>query len=119
CDFVLECLPQPNTRKAFKAAQLLSEALRNPRRGADNDDWNQGHARLLARVHKVLSPTTVNSVVLVRAALSCAWWAKYGSPTPASTNAQAVIDLLDRNLRTRFMRFVADAWGSETWPDDE
>src|SRR5690606_20850561 len=56
----------------------------------------------------------LSPVVLVRLAQSVSWHAFYGL-TETSVEAQSILALLNRDLRTRLTRALVDGWGTETW----
>lgn len=119
-DVIVNSFYEDAPRKAYLAAGLLSEALRSPMHtGEDVQIWNAAHADLLERVRHALDTPAVHPVVLVKAAMSVSWHAFYNSESECGSWAQSVIALLDRDLPTRLVRLIADAWGSETWDDDE
>ena len=119
-DAIVNCLTDSSRRKAFLAAELLSEALRSPMRNEDEDlVWNGRHAELLARVRDVLDDEAVHPAVLMKAAQSVSWHAFYNKDATCQSRADAILALLDRDLPTRVVRLVADAWGGDTWYDDE
>lgn len=119
-DAIVNCLRDDSSRKAFLAADLLSEALRGPMHDTENlQAWNAVHAQLLVRVRDVLDDPAVHPVVLMKAALSVSWHALYGKDVDCRSAADAILALLDRDLSTRMIRLIADAWGSDTWHDDE
>lgn len=119
-DAIVNCLADSSHRKAFLAAELLSEALRSPMHDDGVDVvWNVMHAKLLERVKDVLDDAAVHPAVLMRAAQSVSWHALYNKDSVCQSRADAILDLLDRDLPTRMVRLVADAWGGDTWHDDE
>ena len=107
-------------RKAFLAANLLSEALRSPMHGGENvEAWDAAHAQLLERVRDVLDNGAVHPAVLMKAAQSVSWHAIYNVGSVCQPLAESILALLDRDLPTRMIRLVVDAWGSDTWHDDD
>ncbi|TBW10548.1 helix-turn-helix domain-containing protein [Azotobacter chroococcum] len=119
-DVIVSALRDGTPRKAFLAANLLSEALRSPMHGGEDvQAWDAAHADLLARVRDALDSPTIHPVVLVKAGMSVSWHAFYNRESECGPWAQAIITLLDRDLPTRLVRLIADAWGSQTWDDDE
>lgn len=119
-DAIVSCLTDSSHRKAFLAAELLSEALRSPMHNEDeNAVWNAMHAKLLTRVRDVLDDAAVHPAVLMKAAQSVSWHALYNKDTDCQSLADAILVLLDRDLPTRVVRLVVDAWGGDTWHDDE
>lgn len=119
-DAIVSCLTDSSHRKAFLAAELLSEALRSPMRNEDEDAvWNVMHAKLLTCVLDVLDDVAVHPVVLMKAAQSVSWHAFYNKDADCQSRADAILALLDRDLATRVVRLVVDAWGGDTWHDDE
>lgn len=119
-DVIVESLQRGPLRKAFLAASLLSEALRSPMHsGEDLQRWNAAHTALLTRVRSALDSPHIHPAVLIKAGKSVSWHAFYNRESECGSQAKAIIALLDRDLPTRFVRLIADAWGSETWDDDE
>ncbi|CAE6958600.1 Helix-turn-helix protein [Ectopseudomonas oleovorans] len=112
---LLKYLRQGPPRRAFLAAQTMALALRGPMHGDTSEHvWKREHVRLLRELKGLLSEVQVSPVVLVRLAQSVAWHAFYGE-SEASGEAQAILALLSRDLRTRLMRALIDGWGTETW----
>lgn len=119
-DAIVSSLVDSSPRKAFLAAELLSEALRSPMHDDEEEGaWNVMHAKLLERVRDVLENAEVHPVVLMRAALSVSWHALYNKDAVCQSRADAILALLNRNLPTKVVRLIADAWGGDTWHDDE
>jgi transcriptional regulator with XRE-family HTH domain len=119
-DVIVNSIREGAPRKAFLAADLLSEALRSPMHdGDDIQVWHAAHANLLAQVRDALDNRSVHPTVLVKAAISSSWHGLYNTEPACRSRAQAIIGLLDRDLPTRFVRLIADAWGSDTWVDDD
>lgn len=119
-DAIVSSLRDGPPRKAFLAAALLSEALRSPMHDADNvGGWDDAHAQLLDRVRDVLNGPAVHPAVLMRAAQSVSWHAIYNAGSVCQPRAECILAMLDRDLPTRMVRLVVDAWGSDTWHDDE
>lgn len=119
-DVIVNSLEKGSPRKAFLAAALLSEALRSPMHGGEDvQAWEAAHADLLARVCHALDGSAIHPVVLVQAGMSVSWHAFYNRESECGSGAQAIIALLDRDLPTRLVRLIADAWGNQTWDDDE
>ncbi|MGH7822080.1 MAG: helix-turn-helix domain-containing protein, partial [Candidatus Binatia bacterium] len=109
-----------NQRRAFLAAQLLSGALRGPIAppGGDDDPWGDEFVETLQQLDALLSTEVVTAPVLVRIAESVHWHAFYG-PDRTRTAACRIIERLDRDIETRTVRALIDAWGSNTWPMEE
>lgn len=102
-------------RRAFLSAQTIAQALRGPMRGDTSDyAWEQQQVELLKKIKVVLNEVHVSPVVLVRLAQSISWHAFHGS-LEASAEAIPILDLLNRDLRTRLTRALVDGWGTETW----
>lgn len=119
-DVIVDSLQKGTSRKAFLSAGLLSAALRSPMHGGENiQAWDAAHADLLARVRLAVDNPAIHPVVLVRVGMSVSWHALYNREPECCSRAQAIIALLDRDLPTRLVRLIADAWGSKTWSDDE
>jgi len=112
---LLKFLREGPDRKAFLAATTMSHALRGPMHGDTPDQlWKQEHLKLLRKLQVALHEVHVTPVVLVGIAQSLSWHAFYGSPE-TSTEACAIMALLNRDLRTRLTRALVDGWGTETW----
>ena len=112
---LLKYIREGPPERAFLAAQTMAQALRGPMHGDTSDQaWTQQQVKLLQELKAVLNDIHVLPVVLVRLAQSISWHAFYGSPA-TSTEAQAILDMLNRDLRTRLTRALVDGWGSETW----
>jgi transcriptional regulator with XRE-family HTH domain len=119
-DAIVSSLRDGPPRKAFLAAELLSAALRSPMHDDENVEvWNAAHAKLLDRVREVLDNPVVHPAVLMKAAQSVSWHALYNSDSVCQSRAESILTLLDRDLPTRMARLVVDAWGGDTWHDDE
>lgn len=112
---LLKYLREGPLRKAFLAAQTIAQALRGPMRGDSSDhEWKQEHQSILQQLQVVLREVYLPPIVLVRLAQSISWHAFYGGPE-TSGDARIIMDLLNRDLRTRLMRALIDGWGTETW----
>jgi len=113
-------LSHTNMRRAFLAAQLLDDALRGPISGRPGVDhpWDDEFATTLAQLDVQLARAQIAAPVLVRVAESVHWHATYG-PEPTRPTAARIIERLDRDLETRTVRAMMDAWGSNTWPIDD
>lgn len=109
-------LANANARRAFLAAQTLGDALRGPigARGGDIDDWGDEFADTLARLDAHIDSTKISATVLVRVAESVHWHAFYG-PERTRVIAQRIIAKLGRDIETRTVRVLIDAWGTNTW----
>lgn len=119
-DVIVSSIEKSLPRKAFLAAGLLSEALRGPIHGGeDHEARDAAHAELLERVHRVLDGATVHPVVLVQAGISVSWHAFYSDKPECRSRARAIVALLARDLPTRLIRLIGDAWGHQTWDSDE
>lgn len=119
-DAIVESLREGPPRKAFLAAELLAQALRGPMHDDGNGEaWNAVHAQLLERVRGVLQSPAVHPAVLMKAAQSVSWHAMYNDGSACQPLAESILALLDRDLPTRMVRLVVDAWGGDTWHDDE
>jgi transcriptional regulator with XRE-family HTH domain len=115
-DVIVNSLQEADTRKAFLAADLLSEALSSPMHdGADVQAWDTAHADVLERVLLALDNPAAHPVVLVKAAMSVSWHAFHNCESKCSLRAQSIIALLDRDLPTRLVRLIVDAWGVQTY----
>jgi len=119
-DAIVNSMRDGPPRKAFLAAELLSEALRSPMHDSGNvEAWDAAHAELLDRVREVLHNPAVHPAVLMKAAQSVSWHAIYNAGSICQPRAESILTLLDRDLPTRMVRLVVDAWGNDTWRDDE
>lgn len=112
---LLRYLREGPPRRAFLAAQTLAQALHSPMHGDTSDHaWKREHVKLLKDVKQLLSEVHVAPVILVRLAQSSAWHAYHGWPE-TSVEARAILQHLNRDLRTRLTRALIDGWGTETW----
>ncbi|RKS23768.1 restriction endonuclease [Pseudomonas sp. WPR_5_2] len=112
---LLKYLREGPPRRAFLAAQTIAHALRGPMHGDTSDqEWKREHQSLLRELQVVLREVYVSPVVLVRLAQSISWHAFRGWPE-TSDEARAIMALLNRDLRTRFLRALIDGWGTDTW----
>lgn len=112
---LLKYLREGPPRRAFLSAQTMGQALRGPMHGDTLDHaWKQHQAELLQELKAVLNEVHVLPVVLVRLAQSVSWHAFHGRPE-TSVEAQAILAMLNRDLRTRLTRALVDGWGTETW----
>lgn len=113
-------LGSANARRAFLAALTLGDALRGPigARGGDRDDWGDEFVDTLARLEVYVDSTKISAPVLVRVAESVHWHAFYG-PERTRLIAQRLIAKLDRDIETRTVRALIDAWGTSTWPTEK
>ena len=112
---LLKYLREGPPRRAFLAAQTMAQALRGPMHGDRPDHaWKRQHVKLLRELKLVLREVHVSPVVLVRLAQSISWHAFHGSQE-TSVEAQSILALLNRDLRTRLTRALVDGWGTETW----
>ncbi|SAL80661.1 helix-turn-helix domain-containing protein [Caballeronia zhejiangensis] len=114
-DALLSCLQERSSRKAFLAAQTLAQALRGPMHGDTSDQaWQKAHYKLLHELYLTLQEFYLDPVVLVQVAKSVAWHAFHGWKD-TSSEANAILALLNRDLRTRLTRALVDGWGTDTW----
>lgn len=112
---LLKYLREGPPRRAFLSAQTMGQALRGPMHGDTFDNaWKQQQVQLLQELKVVLNEVHVLPVVLVRLAQSVSWHAFHGWPETA-VEAQSILDMLNRDLRTRLTRALVDGWGTETW----
>jgi hypothetical protein len=112
---LLKYLREGPPRRAFLSAQTMGQALRGPMYGDTSDHaWKQQQVELLQEIKAVLNEDHVLPVVLVRLAQSISWHAFHGRPE-TSVEAQAILAMLNRDLRTRLTRALVDGWGTETW----
>lgn len=116
---LLKYLQKGPPRRAFLSAQTMAQALRGPLHGDTPDHaWKEQQVELLRELKAVLHEDHVLPVVLVRLAQSTSWHAFLGWPE-ASAEAQAILAMLNRDLRTRLTRALIDGWGTETWELNE
>ncbi|MFC3627778.1 helix-turn-helix domain-containing protein [Vogesella amnigena] len=112
---LLKYLREGPPRRAFLAAQTMAEALQGPMHGgAAGLAWKCEHMKLLQGLKVITNDLCMPPAILVRLAQSVSWHAFHGEPE-TSGEAQAILNLLDRDLRTRLIRALVDGWGSETW----
>jgi transcriptional regulator with XRE-family HTH domain len=112
---LLKYLREGPPRRAFLSAQAMGQALRGPMHGDTPDHaWKLQQVSLLQELKAVLNDVHVLPVVLVRLAQSISWHAFHGWPE-TSVEAQAILAMLNRDLRTRLTRALVDGWGTETW----
>lgn len=104
-------------RRAFLAAGLLGDALRGPMAppAGTDDSWGDEFVDTLQRLDTLLDTRPIIAPVLVRIAESIHWHAFYGPPRTRPI-AVRIIGRLDRDIETRTVRALIDAWGSNTWP---
>lgn len=107
-------------RRAFLAAQLLGDALRGPMAGraGEGDPWGDEFADTLTRLEALVNSAAISAPVLVRIAESVHWHAFYG-PERTRPIAQRIVARLERDIETRTVRAMIDAWGTNTWPIEE
>jgi transcriptional regulator with XRE-family HTH domain len=112
---LFESLSHANRRRAFIAAQTIGDALRGPMsaRSGKDDSWGDEFAETLDRLDAHIESTTISAPVLVRIAESVHWHAFYG-PERTRAVAQRIIARLDRDIETRTVRALIDAWGTNT-----
>jgi transcriptional regulator with XRE-family HTH domain len=112
---LLKYLREGPPPRAFLSAQTIAQALRGPMHGDTTDHaWKQQQVELLRELKAVLNEVHVLPVVLVRLAQSISWHAFHGW-SETSVEAQAIMAMLNRDLRTRLTRALVDGWGTETW----
>ncbi|WP_075258774.1 helix-turn-helix domain-containing protein [Herbaspirillum camelliae] len=111
---LLKYLRQGNSRLAFLAAQTWQAALSGALPGdVSADEWAGEHANHLKEIGTIVDEVYLSPVVLVRLAQSLRWHAYHGKPETASL-AKPILDVLERDLRTRMTRALIDGWGTET-----
>ncbi|MBR8431676.1 helix-turn-helix domain-containing protein [Burkholderia cenocepacia] len=117
---LLSSLSNTNQRRAFLAAQHLADALRGPMAAqpGDSDSWSDEFLGTLEKIDALLRTVIVTAPVLVKVAESVSWHAFYGSEC-TRPRAQQILNHLDRDLDTRTIRALMDAWGTNTWPMEE
>lgn len=102
-------------RKAFLAVQTLSNALQGPMRAKPaDDDWTREHLNLLNKLLAIVEETHVHAVVMVRIGQAVRWHAYYSKSITAPV-ALKILGYLHRDLRTRLILMLIDAWGTNTW----
>ncbi|MCA1325782.1 ATP-binding protein [Herbaspirillum sp. alder98] len=112
---LFEYLRSGTDRKAFLAVQTLSNALQGPMRAKPaNDEWTHEHLNLLNKLLAIVEGTHVHAVVLVRIGQAVRWHAYYSQSITAPV-ALKIQSYLHRDLRTRLIRMLIDAWGNNTW----
>lgn len=113
---LLASLSNRNQRRAFLAAQHLADALRGPM-AAQRDitnSWGDEFLETLEKVDLLLDTVDVPATILLRVAESVHWHAFYGYEH-TRVPAQRILARLDRDLETRTIRALRDAWGTNTW----
>lgn len=117
---LLASLSNANLRRAFLAAQHLDDALRGPIAAQPNvtDTWGEEFRETLEKIDALLGSLVVPAAVLIRVAQSVTWHAFYG-PDRTQPPALKILARLNRDLGTRTIRALMDAWGSNTWPIEE
>lgn len=119
-DAILNSIANGPLRKAYLAADALGEALRSPMHSSEETHvWDEAHAQVLVRARDVLGSKGVHPAVLMKAAQSVSWHALYNEGSVCQPLAKSIFALLDRDLETRVVRLMVDAWGSDTWEDDD
>jgi len=112
---LLTYLRESNPQLAFLSAQTMAQALRGPMHGDTSDQfWKQEQLFLLQKIRVIVNEVYVSPVVLVQLAQSVSWHAFYGYPE-TSVEAKTIIEMLERDLRTRLTRALVDGWGTVTW----
>lgn len=112
---LLKYLREGSPQRAFLSAQTMAQALREPMQGDMPDHaWKQQQVELLRELKAVLNEVHVMPVVLVRLAQSVSWHVFHGWQE-TSVEAQAILAMLNRDLRTRLTRALIDGCGKETW----
>jgi transcriptional regulator with XRE-family HTH domain len=112
---LFESLSHTNQLRAFLAAQTIGDALRGPisARSGSDESWGDEFAETLDRLDAHIESTTISAPVLVRIAESVHWHAFYG-PERTRAVAQRIVGRLDRDIETRTVRALIDAWGTNT-----
>lgn len=114
-DALLTYLREGPPRRAFLAAQTVAQALRAPMHGDTPDHaWKRQQVKLMKELKVVANDGRLSPIVLIRLAQSTSWHAFHGWPE-TSVEAQAILGLLNRDLRTRITRALIDGWGTDTW----
>lgn len=112
---LLEFVVAEPARRAFLAATTLSDALRSPMLGDSADgQWSREHIEVLHRIRDLLNQTNVHPVVLLGIVNSVSWHALFG-PDESKSEALAIFEHLERDLRTKTIRVLIDGWGNQTW----
>ncbi len=117
---LLDSINHSNQRRAFLAAQHLSDALRGPITTEPGvaDPWGDEFFETLEKIGALVDATSTAAPVLVRVAESVHWHAFFG-PELTRAPARRVIDHLNADVSTRTIRAFMDAWGTNTWPIQE
>ena len=118
---LVSSLTNTNQHRAFFAAQHLADALRgpmNPHLDVDKN-WGSEFGETLEKIDTVLVAFEIPAPILIAIAESVHWHACYG-PVSTKIPARRIISHLDRDLSSRTIRALMDAWGTNTWfADDE
>ncbi|WP_439891201.1 helix-turn-helix domain-containing protein [Ralstonia sp. 25C] len=116
-DALLFSLSSANQRRAFLAAQHLSEALRGPMGACPDspDSWGAEFVQTLEKINALLETVNVTAPVVVAVGESVQWHAFHGLEY-TKVPAQRILTHLSRDLDTRTVRAFIDAWGTRTWP---
>lgn len=117
---LLALLSHSDQRRAFHAAEHLTDALRGPHAAppADRNQWGDEFRETLEKLNSLLHTHLLPSPILLRICESVQWHAFYGYEYTREP-AQRILAHLDRDLQTQTIRALMDAWGSNTWPTDE
>ena len=114
-DALFDHLRNGKDRKAFLAVKTLSNALQGPMLAKPAvDEWAHEHLNLLNKLLAIVEGAQVHAVVLVRIGQAVRWHA-YHSQSITAPVALKILGYLERDLRTRLIRMLIDAWGTNTW----
>lgn len=123
---LLTCITQYKDKRAFDAAAKLSQALRRPHGlfGMAIDEsvlnaWDDAASKTLAQIYRCVtdSVSTISPVVLFRVVHAIGWHAFHG-PIERREVPLKLVELLSVDLKTRCIRALMDAWGTDTWELD-
>lgn len=117
---LLSSLSNANQRRAFLAAQHLADALRSPigAQAGVADSWGDEFVETLEKIDALLGTVDISAPILLGIAESVHWHVFYGSERTQAP-ARRIFARLDRDLATRTIRAIMDAWGTNTWPVEE
>ncbi|RCW68691.1 restriction endonuclease [Pseudorhodoferax soli] len=113
-DAVIDCLTSSNLQLAYRAATMLSQCIRGSMNGFINEEQRERHEayalKAIAAATDVAQHRQLPATVLVRMAQSITAQARSRSED-AKAMVQAVCAQLDRDLPTKVIRALMDAWG--------
>ncbi|WP_245156356.1 restriction endonuclease [Agrilutibacter solisilvae] len=119
-DACIALLTHTDVAKAHAAAGALGEALQAPRGllGATpgeeaRESWNAEFLSTLQRIRSTIESGELASTVLTRLGSVVSWLSQYGQGA-IRENAQAILESLNRDMRTSTVRMLVDGWGHLT-----